>query len=152
MRMEWTYTNVFRVKNYLGMSEKADKMEKAEKQKIDFDSSESIESALLRGFEEINEMREKHRKAEWEERVQEIDNEFWFHKQFLEFKVWMKHGESGVGCHFKEYHHLLCLPQTFSLPMDKHHVNKKDVVFIPTLIHRAVKHKQGDGKLEGVVG
>jgi hypothetical protein len=47
---------------------------------------------------------------------------------------------------------LICLVEQFSIPMVKHHVNKTDMVFMPRHIHEAIKHKRGDGKLEGVVG
>ena len=39
-----------------------------------------------------------------------------------------------------------------SVPFEWHHVNKTDVTAIPKEIHRAISHRCGDGKLEGVVG
>jgi hypothetical protein len=48
--------------------------------------------------------------------------------------------------------HLIGLEQHFEIPMTKHHVNERDVVYIPTHIHASVRHKVGDRKLEGVVG
>ena len=48
---------------------------------------------------------------------------------------------------------LICLKQSFSIMMEKHHVNEREVVFIPAFVHRAVYHRLGDGnRLEGVIG
>lgn len=45
-----------------------------------------------------------------------------------------------------------CISFPLSIPYDWHHVNENDVVAIPRNIHKAIPHKCGDGKLEGVLG
>ena len=117
-----------------------------------FFSPEFWQKTIEKGVEEIQEMREKWQKAETKKRVQEIDNEFWFHKQFLEFKIWIKGVDPSKNYVRKAVNRLICLDQNFGVSMDKHHVNDTDVVFISTIVHRSVKHERGDGKLEGVVG
>ena len=121
-----------------------------ENKKLDFESDDWLWKMLEKGFEEVEEIRENNEKLEKKKFAEKIDNEFFFHKQFLEFKIWIK-GQNPTSWR-KEANHLICLKQDFEVAMDKHHVNERDVVFLPTLIHRAAVHERGDGKLEGVIG
>ena len=123
-----------------------------EKEKLDVSSENIVKRELLRGFGEINEMRERWRKEDEKRIVKEVERDFSFHKEFLEFKVWAKTGGEALDRKQGNLKHLLTPKENFAIPMDKHHVNETETVYIPTLVHRAISHKAGDGKLEGVIG
>ena len=86
-------------------------------------------------------------------RIIEKDKEEILYLEFLKWKKEQKWRVRQRTAGNKRYNaHLICNEQVFSVSMDKHHVNHNDVVYIPTIIHRAVNHIDGDGKLEGVIG
>ena len=123
-----------------------------ENKKMDILTPEFWNGAISKGMEEIEEMRNGWKKEENLEKQQKIDNRFWFHKQFLEFKIWMKQNRTKDKQQDARRGKLICCEQVFSVPMDRHHVNETDIVFVPTHIHRACYHLRGDNKLEGVLG
>ena len=47
------------------------------------------------------------------------------------------------------FHPISC---SIPVPFDWHHVNPIDVVAVPRSIHRSVRHRCGDTKMEGVIG
>ena len=101
----------------------------------------------------VIELRELGNQIEIDEKERDLDTII---REYPEILIWkesfLREKERKRKINQNRIARCLSINQDFGILMVKHHVNDWDVVHISKDIHQTIKHKRGDGKLEGVIG